>query len=541
MSKLTYVFGHRRPDTDSVTSAIALSFLKNELGFNTKPVILDDINNETEFVLDYFGVEVPEFLNDVKLQVKDLDYYTDCYMYENATIKEAYDYMKKNNITGVPLVDRTRVLKGLVTVKMIGNELINGDYTHLVTSYDNIVKTLSGKEVLKFDNEIDGNIIAAAFRSTTILNDISVDRSNILIVGDRHSVIEYAVNSGVQLIVLVGNHEIKEEHLKKAKENKVNIIQTPYDTFHTAKMIGFSGYVKRLLSDERVERIQLDEYYDNFVALSSKQGYNNYPLVSKEGVCLGLIRVTDVSKKNRKKVILVDHNESIQSVVGLDEAEILEIVDHHKIGDLTTNKPINFRNMTVGSTNTIVYLMYKETNIRMPKNIAGIMMAGIISDTVCLTSPTTTEKDKEVLEELAKIAGVDIKEFSQAMFKAGTKLDGKSKEEILTEDMKVFPINDKKVAISQILTLNADEILENKHEYVEIMDNMSRVKEYDMFAFCVTDINSNGSYLLYSERSKHILKEALDIEKLEQGTFMSGIVSRKKQFVPMVMKYLQQD
>lgn len=541
MSKLTYVFGHRRPDTDSVTSAIALSFLKNELGFNTKPVILDDINNETKFALDYFGVEVPEFLNDVKLQVKDLDYYTDCYLYENVTIKEAYDYMKKNNITGVPLVDRARLLKGLVTVKMIGNELINGDYTHLVTSYDNIVKTLSGKEILKFDNEIDGNVIAAAFRSTTILNDISVDRNNILIVGDRHSVIEYAVNSGVQLIVLVGNHEIKEEHLEIANRNKVNIIQTPFDTFHTAKMIGFSGYVKRLLSDERVERIQLDEYYDNFVALSSKQGYNNYPLVSKEGVCLGLIRVTDVSKKNRKKVILVDHNESIQSVVGLDEAEILEIVDHHKIGDLTTNKPINFRNMTVGSTNTIVYLMYKETNIRMPRKIAGIMMAGIISDTVCLTSPTTTDKDKEVLEELAKIAGVDIKEFSQAMFKAGTKLDGKSKEEILTEDMKVFPINDKKVAISQILTLNAEEILEHKQEYVDIMDDISRTKEYDMFAFCVTDINANGSYLLYSERSKHVLKEALDIKKLEQGTFMTGIVSRKKQFVPMVMKYLQQE
>lgn len=541
MSKLTYVFGHRRPDTDSVTSAIALSFLKNELGFNTKPVILDDINNETEFVLNYFGVEVPEFLNDVKLQVKDLDYYTDCYMYENATIKEVYDYMKTNNITGVPLVDRARMLKGLVTVKMIGNELINGDYTHLVTSYDNIVKTLSGKEILKFDNEIDGSVIAAAFRSTTILNDISVDRSNILIVGDRHSVIEYAVENGVQLIILVGNHEIKEKHLKIARENKVNIIQTPYDTFHAARMISFSGYAKNLLSDERIERIQPDEYYDNFVALSSKQGYNNYPLVSKEGVCLGLIRVTDIKKKHKKKVILVDHNESAQSAIGLDEAEIQEIVDHHKLGDLTTNKPINFRNMTVGSTNTIVYLMYKEMNIRMPKKIAGIMMAGIISDTVCLTSPTTTETDKKALEELSKIASVDVKEFSREMFKAGTKLDGKSKEEILNEDMKVFPINDKKIAISQILTLNAEELLKDKFEYAQIMQEISNVKEYDLFAFCVTDINANGSYLIYSEKSEYVLKEALNLDNIEQGVYMPEIVSRKKQFVPMLMKYLQQD
>lgn len=541
MGKITYVFGHRKPDTDSVTSAIAMSFLKNEMGFNTKPVILDDINNETKFVLEYFGVEVPEFLNDVKLQIKDIEYYNDCYMYEKSTIKEAYDYMKKNNITGVPLVDRARMLKGLITVKMIANKLINGDYTHLITSYDNIVKTLSGKAIFKFDDEINGNIIAAAFRSTTILNDILVDRNNILIVGDRHSVIEYAVNNSVQLIVLVGNHKIKDEHLEIAKRNKVNIIQTPYDTFHTAKMIDFSGYVSNLLSDERVERIQTDEYYDNFVSMSNKQGYNNYPLVSKEGICLGLLRVTDIKKKHKKKVILVDHNEAIQSAVGLEEAEILEIVDHHKIGDLTTNKPINFRNMTVGSTNTIVYLMYKENNIKIPKKIAGIMMSGIISDTVCLTSPTTTERDKEALVELSKIAMVNIKEFSQLMFKEGTKLEGKSKEEILNEDMKVFPINDKKVAISQIFTLNAEEILENKQLYIDIMNSIVVSKEYDIFAFFVTDITRGGSYLIYSDNSENTLKEALNIEIVDQGIFMPDIVSRKKQLVPLIMKYLQHD
>lgn len=541
MSNLIYVFGHRKPDTDSVTSAIALSFLKNELGYETKPVILDDINNETKFVLEHFGVEVPDFLNDVKLQVKDIEYYTDCYIYENATIKQAYDYIKTSNITGVPLVDRARMLKGLVTVKMICNDIINGDYTHLVTSYDNIVKTLQGREVLKFDNEIDGNIIAASFRSTTILNDIYMDRNNILIVGDRHSVIEYAVKSAVQLLILVGDCKIKEEHLKIAKENKVNIIQTPYDTFHAMKMVGLSGYVKKLLSSERVEKIELDEYYDNFITLSGKQGYNNYPLVSKEEMCLGLIRVTDIKKKHRKKVILVDHNESAQSAIGLDEAEVLEIVDHHKIGDLTTNKPINFRNMTVGSTNTIVYMMYKETNIRIPKKIAGIMMAGIISDTVCLTSPTTTEQDKVAVEELAKIAGEELKTFSQAMFKAGTKLEGKSKEEVLSEDMKVFPINDKRIAISQILTLNAEELLKDKEEYSNIMGDMAKAKDCDVFAFCITDINARGSYLLYSEKSKDVLKEALNFDFIEQGIYMPDIVSRKKQIVPIIMKYFRKD
>lgn len=537
MNKLIYVFGHKRPDTDSVTSAIALSFLKNELGYETKPMILDDINNETKFVLNYFGVEVPDFLNDVKLQVKDIEYYSDCYIYEKATIKEAYDYMKQKNITGVPLVDRARILKGLVTVKMISNNYINGEYTHLITSYDNIVKTLKGKEVLKCCNEIDAMVITTFSK----IEEAKIAKNNILIVDNEKSISEYVSKKGVQLIIVTKECSINKKDIEMAKKNSISIIQTPYDVFHIAKTLELSGYIKNLLSEERVEKIQPDEYYDNFVALSSKQGHNNYPLVSKEGLCLGLIRVTDIKKKHRKKVILVDHNEAAQSVIGLDEAEILEIVDHHKLGDLTTNKPINFRNMTVGSTNTIVYMMYKETNIKIPKKIAGIMLAGIISDTVCLTSPTTTEQDELTAKELAQIAGVDIKTFSQEMFKAGTKFDGKSKEEILNEDLKVFPINNQKIAISQILTLNAEEILKNKQEYIDIMEKVAEAREYSIYAFCVTDINANGSYLMYTQRSKGVLKEALDIAQLEQGIYMSGIVSRKKQFIPMIMKYLKRD
>ncbi|MBR5227480.1 MAG: putative manganese-dependent inorganic diphosphatase [Clostridia bacterium] len=537
--KEIYIFGHRKPDTDSVTSAIALSFLKNELGFNTKPKILDNINKETEFVLKYFGVQEPEFLNDVKLQVGDLEYYKDCYIDQNKSIKEAYEYMKSNNITGVPLVDSNHKLLGLVTVKMLSNELINGDFIHLKTSYDNILKTLDGKEVLKFDDEIDGNIIAAAFKSSTILNDISVDNSNIMIVGDRNGVIEYVINNNVQLLILVGGHQLKEEHLELAKKNKVNIIVTEHDTFHTTKLIGISGYVKQLLSNERIEKIEPTQYYDDFVALSNKQGYNNYPIVSDNGRCLGLIRVTDIKGKHRKKVILIDHNESSQSAVGLEEAEILEIVDHHKIGDLTTNKPINFRNMIVGSSNTIVYLMYKESNIKIPKKIAGIMMAGILSDTICLTSPTTTDLDKEAVEELAKCVNIDFKEFSNKMFEAGTLLEGKTKEEILAEDLKIFPIDDNKIVISQVFTLNAKDVLKEKEEYIEIMEKMCQNKGYKTMIFCITDITSKGSYLLYNSKSEETLKEAFNLKSIEQGIYMADVVSRKKQIVPALMKYLQ--
>lgn len=539
MKRTTYIFGHRRPDTDSVASAIALSYLKNQRGHKTVPVVLDSINSETEFVLDYFNIEHPEFLNDVKLKIEDVNYYKDCYVYENTSIKKAYEYIKEKNITGVPIVNINNELLGLVTVKMIGNELISGDFTRLKTSYSNILDTLNGKEVLKFDEEIDGEIVAAAFRSTTILNNIDINENNIMIVGDRHSVIEYAIENKVKLLVIVGGQDIKEKHLELAKENKVNIISTDYDTFHTAKLIGLSGYVKTLLNNARIEKISEKDYLDSFIELSSKQGYNNYPVVDEKNKCTGLIRVTDIKEKNRKKVILVDHNEASQSAVGLEEAEITEIVDHHKIGDLTTNNPINFRNMKVGSTNSIIYMLYVESQIEIPRNIAGIMLSGIISDTLKFTSPTTTELDKNIARALATLAGVNIDDYALKMFKAGTKLDGKTVEDIVTGDMKVYPIEDKKIAVTQVFTLNSEDVLSKKEQYVKVLDELKEKKGYDMVMLCLTDIIANGSYILYDANNEVKIKEAMELEDIYEGIYVEGILSRKKQIIPKLMRYIK--
>lgn len=540
MKKITYIFGHRKPDTDSVASAIALSYLKNKRGHKTVPVVLDNINKETEFVLDYFKVKHPAFLNDVKLKVEDVNYYKDCFVNENASIKRTYEYIKEMNITGVPIVNIHNKLLGLVTVKMIGDQLISGNFTHLKTSYSNILETLNATEILKFDEEIEGEIIAAAFRSTTILNNIQINENNIMIVGDRHSVIEYAINSKVKLLIIVGGQKVKEEHIALAKENKVNIICTEYDTFHTSKLIGLSGYVSTLLNNARIERINEKDYLDSFVELSSKQGYNNYPVVNNKNKCVGLIRVTDIKEKSRKKVILVDHNEAAQSVVGLEEAEIIEIVDHHKIGDLTTNNPINFRNMNVGSTNSIIYMLYNEAGIDIPRDMAGIMLSGIISDTLKFTSPTTTEKDKVIAEELAKIAEVDIDEYAIKMFKAGTKLDGKTVEDIILADMKIYPIEEEKIAVSQVFTLNSEDILNNKEEYIQILNNLANLKNYSIVMLCLTDIIKNGSYILYSNNCEEKIKEAMELEQVYQGAYVSQIVSRKKQIIPKLMRYIKQ-
>ena len=536
----TYIFGHRRPDTDSVTASIALSYLKNEQGYDTIPAILDDINKETEFVLDYFNFKQPDFLNDVKLRIEDLNYYKGCFLNQKESIKRAYDYMKEQGITGVPLVDNKNRFVGLVTVKMLANELINGDYTKVKTSYNNILATINGKIGIEAHDEICGNIVVAAYKSSTILTTLDLNKDSILIVGDRPSIIKYAIQKGVKLMVIVGGYTLKEEMLCLAKASGVSVIYTTHDTFHTVKFLSLSGYVKNILSDRSVEKILETEYYDDFIDLSKKQGYNNYPIINEDNVCLGLLRVTDLKENNKKSVILVDHNESSQSVVGLDEAEILEIVDHHKIGDLTTNQPINFRNMAVGSTNTIIYMLYKEANVKIPKDIAGIMAAGIISDTLNLTSPTTTKLDKQALKYLSAIASIVPQDFAKEMFKAGSAFGEKSTEEIINMDIKIFPIDDDvKFAISQVLTLNHEELLQEKEQYIEALDKMCKEEKYKLALFVITDIQTKGSYILYSSSSENIVKEAYNLDNINQGIYFKDVLSRKKQIVPSLMKYLQ--
>lgn len=533
-----YIFGHKNPDTDSVTSAIALEYLKRELGMNAQAVVLGEINKETKYALDYFKIKTPSYLNDVKLQLKDVTYHKDCFLSEKCSVLDAYNYMTKNGITGVPLVDKDNKFTGLITLKAIAKDMVRGNFKNLFTSYENIVNALEGEEVLKFDSEIKGNIMAASFRSTTFVTSV-LTKDDILIVGDRHSVIEHAVKSGIKLLILVGDAEIKSSHLEIAKSNKVNIIKTKFDTFHVSKLIGFSNYAIILNTEDRPAVFDENDYYNDFVSIANKLKFNNYPVIDKNNVCKGLIRVTDITEKQRKKVILVDHNEIEQSVVGLDEAEILEIVDHHKIGNISTSNPINFRNMSVGSTNTIVYQLYKEAKVEIPKDIAGIMLSGILSDTLCLTSPTTTEYDKIAVEALSKIAVVDYEKFALDMFKAGTSLDGKTKDEIVNSDIKAFHTDNITFAVSQVFTLDYEKILEEKEQYISMIEEIKIKKEYDFVLLAVTDIIKNGSYIFYTSNLKEKLEVSFGKENFEQGTYIEGCVSRKKQIVPVLMEFLK--
>lgn len=537
MNKI-YIFGHKNPDTDSVTSSIALSYLKNQLGHDTVATVLGEINQETKFVLNYFNMKIPKYLNDVKLQMKDLNYHKDFSVNLYDSLFDTYEYMLNNNVTGVPIVDENNKFLSIVTAKNIAAHIINTSNNYLNTSYNNLLKVLKAEEITKFDDEIVGNILAATYRSTTFMDLVTLTPNDILIVGDRHSIIEAAVNKKVKLIIVVGNGLIKEEHINIAKENKVNIIKTSMDTFETAKTIGLCNYIKNLISNDRTYTFDQNDYYEDFIVKSSKLKFNNYPIIDKENNCKGLIRITEITEKHKKQVILVDHNEFEQSVDGLEEAEILEIVDHHKIGNISTTNPINFRNMSVGSTNTIIYFMYKENKIEIPSDIAGIMLSGVLSDTLCLTSPTTTDIDREVVNILSSIANINYEEFATEMFKEGTTLVGKSKDEIVLTDIKKFHNDDVTFAISQVFTLNYEEILTEKNEYVNILENINANKEYDFTILLVTDIMKNGSYVLFSDKAKSYLENAFNILDIYQGYYLDGCVSRKKQIVPQLMEVI---
>lgn len=533
-----YIFGHQSPDTDAVTSAISLSHLKNKLGMDTEPRVLGHINKETKYVLDKFGVKEPKYLNDVKLQLKDLDYHKGLFVDENKSIDYVYKFLTEKGVTGTPVVTNGNKYKGIITIKDIAKKLISNDFDKIDSNYSNILETVSGEEVLKFDDEIKGNVLIASYDSDTFTSNVNLNSDSILIVGDRQDIIKKAIDDNVKLIVVTGPEKITEENLKLAENNKVNVIKTNIDSFHTSKLICLSNKIGTLLVEDTSKIFRENDYYTDFVEATKKLKHNNYPILNNNGVCLGLIRITEIINKNNKKVMLVDHQEKEQSVIGLDEANILEIVDHHKIGNINTTNPINFRNMTVGSTNTIVYFMYKENNVEIPKEIAGIMLSGLLSDTLCLQSPTTTEIDKKVAEDLALIAGVDYKKYALDMFKAGTSLEGLTKEEVIKSDFKSFPIGDEKMAIGQVFTLDVDRIFDELDTYIEKLEEINNKEGYKFIIIAITDILKNGSYLIFTENAKSVLESIYKLDDIKQGYYVDGLVSRKKQILPTILSEL---
>ena len=534
----TYVFGHKKPDTDSVMSAIGISYLKNKLGENTEPRILGNINKETSYALKYFNLNEPKYLNDVRLRLKDVNYHKKFLINENESIYDGYRAMLDAGLTGIPLVTDNQNFSGMVTIKDLSHIIINENADDLYTSYDNLLHVLKAEEIVRQEKEIKGKILVASYRSTTFISNVALTSNDILIVGDRHSVIEFAVNSKVKMIILTNNSYIKDEHIEIARKNGVSIIRTPFDTYKVSRLVSLANYIKIMVRESSPMTFTDTDYVSDIVDINSKLKHTNYPVIDKNNKCLGLLKITDLSEKRPKKVILVDHNEKLQSADGLDEAEILEIFDHHALSSLTTSNPINFRNMAVGSTCTIAYKIFKERNIEIPREIAGALLSGILSDTLILKSPTKTTLDERAVEELADIAGVDYFDYGMNLLKSGTSLDGMSKEDVLYNDYKVFAVNDRNFAIGQFFTMNFEEIEKELDEYVAVLDKVATANNYVLVALYVTDIINNGSYVIYNTKGKNIIESTYQ-KDIAEGTFIYGCVSRKKNIVPLIMEVLE--
>lgn len=534
-----YIFGHKVPDTDSVCASISLSYLKNKLGYKTEPRVLGNLNKETKFVLDYFHLSEPEFLNDVKVQIKNMHYNRDAMVEEHVSIYDAYKLLVGLGVTGLPLVNKQKKLTGYVNVKEISKYLIEGDITYLNTSYDNLLHTLGATEVLRFDETIEGNILAAAYKSETFINRVRLTANDIIIVGDRYKIQEYAVSSGVKLIILVNHVDLSDDLVSIAKEKKVNVIRVPLSTFKAANIIKLCNYVHLLNINPHPVTFNVSDYRNDFLDVSHRLGHTNYPIVNKKNICLGMMRLVDSNNFERKQVILVDHNQQVQSVDGIEEANILEVIDHHNLGTIGTSKPINFRSMPVGCTCTIIYKLYQEAGVEIPKDMAGIMLSAILSDTLLFKSPTATDVDREVGEELARIAGVDIQDYGMQMFKAASSVAGMSVEEIIHSDMKYYKSKDSNLAIGQVMTMDFEDISKKQNEFIQGLNLMCDLGNYEVALLFVTDVIDNGSYLFFNESAKELVEEAYGIENIQQGTYLAGVCSRKNQMLPPLLELVE--
>lgn len=533
----TFIFGHRNPDTDSVCASIALSYLMNEEGKNTVPKVLGHISAETKFVLNYFKVKCPDYLNDTKVQIKDIKYNKRAIIHENDSILSTFNYMQNQGLTAVPLVNDKKQLTGFVTLKEIAKFLISGLNECVDATYENILESLDGSACLRFDDKFKGHVIVASYQSKTFAKEVKLNKNDVLICGDRYDIIEYAIENGVKLIVLTGSHELPKKLLKKAEQSRVNVIVSKYSSYEVATKIILSNSIITINLNNKPITINNKDYRTDFISLANKTGHTNYPVVNNKNECLGLLKVTSVDNYTKQKVILVDHNGFSQSAIGIEEAEITEIIDHHNLSSIGTNVPINFRSMPVGCTCTILYNMFVQAKVTIPKHIAGLMLSAILSDTMVFKSPTTTEEDIFAASKLAKLAKVDIDEYGYQMFKAASSIKGITVNDLINQDFKSYSVGNHQIGISQVMTMDFNEIEEHITDYIEKLNEIS--SSYLCVVLFITDIYKNGSYVIYNNNAEDIVKDAFDLNEIYEGVYIDNLVSRKKQMLPALLEVIE--
>ena len=543
MKETIYITGHKNPDSDSICSALAYAEYKNADGnINAIPVRLGEINRETKFILDYFGVEQPMLLETVRLSVEDLNFDKIAPVSPDISLRMALDIMKSNDINSIPIIDENEKLVGVVTISDIIQSYIDvWDNTILGksgASIDNIIDTLSEDPITIPKNlkSFKGKLLVLAMEPNSVINYI--EDGDIAICGNREDVQKLAIDSNVSLMILTGSVKADEEIIKLAKEKDITIISTPHDTFTASRLISQSVPINHVMTRENIVQFHLDDLVDDVKVQMSQTRYRTYPVIDDNNKVVGLISRYHLISSMKKKIILVDHNERSQSVDGLEECEILEIIDHHRVADVFTGNPIYFRNEPVGSTATIIASILFENGRRPSKKMAGILAAAIISDTLLFRSPTSTNKDKIMLKRLSRIADLDVDKFATEMFKAGTSLVGKTPEELLGQDFKAFTIGEDRLGIAQVYTMDPDSLENMKDDLILLMEDRLKGDQYSIFILMLTDIFNQASEIVIVGHNKELVAKAFGKNLVNNSFYAPGVLSRKKQVVPPITNTL---
>lgn len=540
-----YVIGHKNPDTDSICSAIAYADLRQKVtGQVHEAKRAGHVNDETAYVLDRFGVEAPKLLTDVRLQVRDLDIHEMPGLKPNASIRDTWERMRQEQAKTLPIV-KDDELVGVVSTGDIAKSYMDVYDSEILskarTQYRNIVKTLDGTMITGNEHGYFMRGKVAIGASSPNLMEEFIEKDDLVILGDLEEAQACAVNIDASCMVICKDAEVSPKLIQKAKEQSIVIIQTPYDTFTTARLINQSIPVKFYMTSGPLTMFRMNDYVDDIKDIMAKKRFRDFPILDRHGRFKGFISRRRFLGASKKKVILVDHNERSQAVDGIEEAEIIEIIDHHRLGDIETVSPITFRNQPVGCTATIINQMYEENEIEVPREIAGILCGAIISDTLLFRSPTCTPLDERTAKKLAKISDIDLEQMAQEMFNAGSNLKGKSAEDICFQDFKQFTVNDTIFGVGQITSMSKEELAAIRDMMTEHLPKVLEAHNLNMIYFMLTDILAESTELLcVGTGARGIALSAFDLPDNAKSLILKGVVSRKKQLIPVLVETMQQ-
>ena len=541
------VIGHRNPDTDSICSAIAYAELKNKTSdLVCEPRRAGKMNQETEFVLKKFGVKPPRMCTDVNPKIRDVDYREMPGIPGSTSLRKAWEIMRDKQIDTLPVTSPDNELEGVITVKDIATANMDVFDTGILaksqTTYRNILETLGGTMVVGREDDVCTTGHIRIGTATPEMLENTVEKGDIVILTNRYESQLFAIEKEASLLIICNGSKVGRTIQRIAEEMGVAIMSAPVDTYAAGKLISQCAPISYYMTRSDIMKFTLVTPVADVTRVMAKVRHRYFPILDEDGKYCGMVSRRNIINLQKRRIILVDHNEATQAVEGFDQAEILEIIDHHRIGSLETSGPVYFRNQPVGCTATIITQMYDENGMEIPPQIAGLLLAAILSDTLVFRSPTCTPLDEALAKRLAKIAGVDIDEFASEMFEAGEKLDGKTAEEVFLQDFKVFMCGDIRFGVAQGSYMTRKNLLAAEallQPYLEEARNKQNVEDIYML---LTDVPKEESVVISDGRyASEVLSDGFETQPAEDGSFtLPGVVSRKKQFIPALMTAYQE-